>query len=75
MANRWGEIEIVTNFIWAPKLLWMVYAAMKLKDPPLLGRKAMTKLDTVLESRDIALPTKSKLWFFQWPCMDVRVGP
>ena len=35
----------------------------------LLGRKAMTNLDSVLKSRDITLPTKrsvsSKLWFLQ----------
>ena len=43
----------------------------------LLGRKVMTNLDSILKSRDITLPTKSvssRLWFFQWPCMDVRVG-
>ena len=40
----------------------------------LLGRKTMTNLDSILESRDITLPTKSKLWFFQWSCIDVRVG-
>ena len=34
----------------------------------LLGRKAMTNLESILKSRDIALPTKVhifKLWFFQ----------
>ena len=34
----------------------------------LLGRKAMTNLDSILKSRDITLPTKVclvKLWFFQ----------
>ena len=36
-----------------------VTAAMKLKDAYLLlGRKAMTNLDSVLKSRDITLPTK-----------------
>ena len=42
-----------------------------------LGRKPMTKLDSILKSRDITLPTKVrlvKLWFFLWSCMDVRVG-
>ena len=38
-----------------------------------LGRKAMTNLDRVLKIRDIILLTK--LWFFQWSCTDVRVGP
>ena len=52
----------------------------------LLGRKVMTNLDSIFKSRDkkkknksrdITLPTKvcqSRLWFFQWSCMDVRVG-
>ena len=43
----------------------------------LLERKVMTNLDSILKSRDITLPTKVrlvKLWFFQWSCMDVRVG-
>ena len=31
----------------------------------LLGKKAMTKLDSIFKSRDITLLTKSKLWFFQ----------
>ena len=36
----------------------MVTAAMKLKVHLLLGRKAMTKLNSILKSRDITLPTK-----------------
>ena len=43
----------------------------------LLGRKVMTNLDSISKSRDITLPTKVRLvkvWFFQWSCMDVRVG-
>ena len=36
----------------------MVTAGMKLKKMLLLGRKAMTNLDTILKSRDITLPTK-----------------
>ena len=43
----------------------------------LLGRKVMTNIDSILISRDITLPTKVhlvRLWFFQWSCMDVRVG-
>ena len=45
----------------------------------LLGRKAMINLDSVLRGRDITLPTKvsivKAIIFFQWSCMDVRVGP
>ena len=39
-----------------PKLLQMVTAALKCC--MLLGRKAMTNLDSILKSRDITLPTK-----------------
>ena len=38
----------------------MVIAAMKLRRL-LLGRKVMTNLDSILKSRDIALPTKVHL--------------
>ena len=58
-----GEtMETVTDFIffffWPPKSLKMVTAAMKLKRHMLLGRKAVTYLDSLLKSRDITLPTK-----------------
>ena len=33
MANRWGKMETVQIlFSWTPKSIWMVTAAMKLKD-------------------------------------------
>ena len=55
-------METVADFIfWAPKSLQMVTVAMKIKRHLLLGIKAMTNLDTVLESRDITLPTKIHL--------------
>ena len=44
----------------------------------LLGRKVITNLDSILKSREITSLSKVcivKLWFFQWSCMDVRVGP
>ena len=51
-------METVRDFILgAPKSLQMVTAAMKLSHL-LLGRKAMTNLDSILKSRDITLPTK-----------------
>ena len=54
----------------------MVTAAIKLR-LLLLGRNAMTNLDSVLKSRDITLLTKVhlvKAMDFQTG-MDVRVGP
>ena len=63
MANRWGDNANSERlyFFWAPKLLQMVSAAMKLKDALLLERKAMTNLDSILKSREITLLTKACL--------------
>ena len=44
----------------APKSLQMVTAPMKFRHL-LLGRKGMTKLDSIFKSRDITLPTKVRL--------------
>ena len=51
-------METVTDFIFlGPKIT--ANADLKLKDRCLvLGRKAMTNLDSILKSRDITLPTK-----------------
>ena len=53
-----GEtVETETLCFWAPESLHIVTAAMKLRRL-LLGRKAMTNIDSILKSRDITLPTK-----------------
>ena len=59
MANRWGNNGNSERLYFggAPKSLQMVTAAVKLRHL-VLGRKAMTDLDSILKSRDIALPTK-----------------
>ena len=58
MVDRRGKSgSSETFFSWAPESLQMVTAVMKLRHL-LLGRKAMTNLDSVLKSRDITLPTK-----------------
>ena len=55
-------IGTVTDFILgAPKSLQMVTAAVKLKDSCSLEEQVMTKLDSILKSRDITLPTKVHL--------------
>ena len=74
-----GEtMEIVRDFIFGgSKIIADSDCSHEIKRHLLLGRKAMTNLDHVLKSRDITLPTKVhlvKVWFFQWSCMDVRVG-
>ena len=43
----------------------------------LLGRKVMTNLDSILKAETLLFQQKSiksRLWFFLWSCMDVRVG-
>ena len=57
-----GETMVtVTNFIFgAPKLLWMMTAAMKLKRG-LPGRRVMTNLDSVLKTRDINITLPAKV--------------
>ena len=59
MANRWGKEwkQWQILFSWAPKSLWTVTAVMKLRHF-LLGRKAMTSLDSISKSRDTILLTK-----------------
>ena len=59
MGKQWKQRH--TLFFGAPKSLQMVIAAMKLKDPLLLGRKVMSNLDSIFKSRDITLPTKVHL--------------
>ena len=38
-------------FSWAPKSLWMVNTAMKLKEACYLGEKIMTNLDSILKKQ------------------------
>ena len=59
MANKWGNNGNSDRFYFLglQKSLQMVSAAMKLKDL-LLGRKALTNLDSVLKSKDITLLAK-----------------
>ena len=42
-----------TSFSWAPKSLQMVTCSHEIKRCLLLGRKAMTNLDSILKSRDM----------------------
>ena len=74
-----GEtVETVADFILlGSKITADGDCSHEIKRRSLLGRKVMTNLDSILKSRDITLPTKVhvvKVWFFQWSCMDVRVG-
>ena len=58
--QRDGEtMETVTDFIFLdPKITADVECSHEIKRSLLLRRKTMTSLDSILKSRDIALPTK-----------------
>ena len=55
-------METVTDFIFlSSKVTEDGDYSHKIKRRLLLGRKAMTNLDSILQSRDITLPTKVRL--------------
>ena len=75
-----GEImETVTDFIFlSSKITADGDCSHEIKSTLLLGRKAMSNLDNILKSRDIALPTKVylvKAMVFPVVMLDVRAGP
>ena len=62
MANRWRKMETVTDFILlGSKITANGDCSHRIERCLLLGRKAMTNLDSILNSRDITLPTKVHL--------------
>ena len=74
-----GEtMETVRDFIFlGSKITADGDCSHEIKRRLLLGREAMTYLDSIFKSRDITLPTKvhlSSLGVFLWSCMDGRVG-
>ena len=57
-----GKVETVTDFIFfGSKITADCDCSHEIKRCLLLGRKAMTSLDSILKSRDITLPTKVHL--------------
>ena len=67
--------ETVTDFLYlGAKVTAYGDCSHEIKRRLLLGRKATTNLDSILESRDINLPTNVclvKAIVFLWSCMDV----
>ena len=65
-VTSWQTVETVTDFIFLGSKIsadgdCSHYLKDEIKRRLLLGRKAMTKLDSILKSRDITLPTKVHL--------------
>ena len=62
MANRWETMETVTDCIFlGSKITADGDCSHEIKRHLLLGRKAMTNIDSTLKSGDITLPTKVHL--------------
>ena len=63
MANRWGKNGDSDKFFFflGSKITVDSDCSHEIKRHLLLGRKAMTNLDNVLQNRDSALPTKVRL--------------
>ena len=62
MANRWGNSETVTDFIFGgSKITTDVDCSHEIKTPLLLGKKVLANLDSILKIRVITLPTNVRL--------------
>ena len=73
-----GKMEAVTDFIFLGSRITVDGdCSHEVKIHLLLGRKAMTNLDSILKA-EISLyrqrSIQSKVWVFQYSCMDVIVG-
>ena len=59
MVNRWGNNGNSDRlYFWGSKITADGDRSHEIKRHLLLGRKAMTVLDSILKSRDVTLPTK-----------------
>ena len=73
MGKQWKQCQT----LFFSKIIADGDCSHEIKRHLLLERKVMTNLDNIFKSRDITVPTKvrlSRLWIFQWSCMDVRAG-
>ena len=61
MANRWGNSGNSEFIFLSSKITADGDCSHEIKRLLLLGRKAVTNLDSILKSRDITLPTKVHL--------------
>ena len=59
MANSWGKVEAVTDFLFlGSKITVSSDCCHEINTHLLLGRKTVTNLDRIWDSRDITLPKK-----------------
>ena len=74
-----GEtVETVADFIfWGSKITADGDCSHEIKRGLLLGRRVMTNLDSIIQKQRHYFANKgpsTRQWFFQWSCMDVRIG-
>ena len=68
-----GEtVETVSDYFLSSKITADGVCSHEIQRCLFLGRKVMTNLDSIFKSQQRSI--WSRLWFFQWSCMDVRVG-
>ena len=77
MANRWRNNGNSDRYYFlGPKIIADGDCSLDIKRHLLRGRKVIPKLDSILKSRDITLPTKVhlvKAMVFPVACRDVKV--
>ena len=61
MANMWGNNGNSERLFWGSKIIIDGDRSHEIKRRLLLGRKVTTNPESILKSRDIALPTKFHL--------------
>ena len=73
-----GDGETVSDFIFlGSKITADGDCSHEIKRRLLLGRKAITNLDSILKRRHYFANKglSSQLWFFQQSCVDASIGP
>ena len=60
-VTSWQTVETVTDLIFLVSKIRGWWCSHEIKKLLLIGRKAMTNLDSILKSRGITLPTKVQL--------------
>ena len=82
--NSWEidgqKMETVIDFIFlGSKIIADDDGSHEIKRRLLLGRKAITNLDSILKKQRHYFankgPSSQRIWLFQWSCINVRVRP
>ena len=76
MANRWGKMEMVTDFLFlGSEITVNGDYNHEVERCLLLGRKTMASIDSILKRRGITLPTKACIVKAMVFPVVMKVGP